>query len=138
MLLAKHKIYVQSINYPTVAVGEERLRITPSPGHTTEQIAHLVSSVDKVFNTLNLKRTADWVALGGRAGVGLPIPVKIDPIWTDKHLGINDGSAPVRLEGGKKGVVRSEAVRIAEKRLTHLLGTGPSLADIPSMVAAAA
>ena len=138
MLLAKHKIYVQSINYPTVAVGEERLRITPTPGHTSEQITHLVSSIDKVFNTLDLKRTPDWIAAGGRAGVGMPIPVKVESIWTEQHLGLSDGSAPRRLEGGKKAVVRDEAVKIAEERLTHLLGSGPGVLEIPTTVSVGA
>lgn len=122
MLLAKHKIYVQSINYPTVPVGEERLRITPTPGHTTEQIAHLLKSVNSVFDTLKLKRTTDWVAAGGRAGVGMPKPASIDNIWSDVQLGLQDGSAPKRLDRGAKGVVRGEAVKVAEDRLTHLLG----------------
>ncbi|EIW70032.1 hypothetical protein TREMEDRAFT_43654 [Tremella mesenterica DSM 1558] len=121
MLLAKHQIYVQSINYPTVARGEERLRITPTPGHTTEQITHLVSSLDTVFNELELKRTGDWAAIGGRAGVGMVASNPVLPIWNDKQLGLEDGTAPERLEGGKKSVVRVEAVRIAEKRLHHLL-----------------
>jgi 5-aminolevulinate synthase len=140
MLLAKHKIYVQSINYPTVARGEERLRITPTPGHTTEQIAHLVESLDAVFNKLELKRTADWEAIGGRAGVGMPASDKVEPIWNDKELGLEDGSAPLRLNKGAPGVVRNEAVQVAKDRLTHLLGAaaGPSLADIPTAVTAAA
>lgn len=122
MLLAKHKIYVQSINYPTVPVGEERLRITPTPGHTTEQIAHLLKSVNSVFDTLKLKRTSDWVAAGGRAGVGMAKPASIDNVWTDRQLGLEDGSAPERLNQGAKFVVRGEAVKVAEDRLTHLLG----------------
>ena len=136
MLLSKHKIYVQSINFPTVPVGEERLRITPTPGHTTEQVAHLVKSVNAVFDKLSLKRTADWVTAGGRAGVGMPVPVKIEPIWSDKQLGLDDGSAPTRLNAGGKGVIRGEAVEIAQKRLTHLLGTNPGVE--PKAIAAAA
>jgi 5-aminolevulinate synthase len=130
MLLSKHQIYVQSINYPTVPVGEERLRITPTPGHTTEQIAHLVNSIDAVFNKLNLKRVPDWKAVGGRAGVGMEGAEKIKPIWSDVQLGLEDGSAPQRLDEGAKGVVRDEAVEIAQKRLTHLLDVGPRL-DVP-------
>ncbi|WRT67343.1 5-aminolevulinic acid synthase [Kwoniella shivajii] len=132
MLLSKHQIYVQSINYPTVAVGEERLRITPTPGHSTEQIAHLVESIDSVFKKLSLKRISDWQAVGGRAGVGIKDAVPVEPVWSDKQLGLDDGSAPTRLTGGAKGVVRDEAVEVAQKRLTHLLGAdaGPALASI--------
>ncbi|KAL1411051.1 mitochondrial 5-aminolevulinate synthase [Vanrija albida] len=129
LLLSKHKIYVQSINYPTVPVGEERLRITPTPGHTHEQVAHLVESVDSIFNELNLKREADWVALGGRAGVGAPNAVPVEQVWSDAELGLTDGTAPASLAKGAQSVVPGEAIKVAEKRLTHLLDVGPRLGE---------
>ena len=48
-LLDKHCIYVQPINYPTVARGAERLRITPSPLHSEAEIDYLVSSLASIW-----------------------------------------------------------------------------------------
>ena len=63
-LLQKYKIYVQSINYPTVSVGEERLRITPTPGHCIEEISFLAESLDLIWKERGLKRVKDWVDSG--------------------------------------------------------------------------
>lgn len=48
-LLDEHKIYIQNINYPTVAIGEERLRIIITPLHTDQMIDDLVGSLKKVL-----------------------------------------------------------------------------------------
>ena len=86
MLLTDYKIYVQSINYPTVPRGEERLRITPTPGHVGELRAELVDALEGVWNRLNLKRIPDWEAQGGLVGVGVKNAEPVEPLWTDAQL----------------------------------------------------
>jgi 5-aminolevulinate synthase len=49
-LLNEYGIYIQPINYPTVAVGEERLRIAPTPMHTDAMMYDLVKALHKVIN----------------------------------------------------------------------------------------
>lgn len=48
-LLDEFNIYVQHINYPTVAKGDERLRITITPFHSEKMIDELVSALKKMF-----------------------------------------------------------------------------------------
>jgi 5-aminolevulinate synthase len=48
-LLNEHNIYVQPINYPTVAVGTERLRFAPTPFHDDGMIEDLVKALKTMF-----------------------------------------------------------------------------------------
>jgi 5-aminolevulinate synthase len=49
-LLNEYGIYIQPINYPTVAEGTERLRIAPTPFHTDGMLEDLVNALKEVLN----------------------------------------------------------------------------------------
>ena len=54
ILLEEHNIYIQPINYPTVAKGTERLRITPSPYHDDVLIDRLAEALLQTWDRLEL------------------------------------------------------------------------------------
>lgn len=55
-LLLKHRILTPPINFPTVAVGKERLRLTLTPRHDETMIAYLVNALIDTWDQLGLPR----------------------------------------------------------------------------------
>lgn len=54
ILLNEFSIFIQHINYPTVAKGSERLRITPNPFHTEKMINDLIYAIKTIFKRFDL------------------------------------------------------------------------------------
>ncbi len=57
-LLDRFGIYVQPINYPTVPVGTERIRFTPGPQHSEEDMVYLVDAMRTLWAEMKLEKAA--------------------------------------------------------------------------------
>ncbi len=57
-LLEEFRIYVQPINYPTVEEGTERIRLTPGPMHSDEDMDALVEALASLWRELELENAA--------------------------------------------------------------------------------
>lgn len=56
VLLERYGIYVQSINAPSVRVGEEILRIAPGAVHEPDEVRQFVQALDQSWRELNVAR----------------------------------------------------------------------------------
>ncbi|KAM0347102.1 hypothetical protein ACHAPU_005041 [Fusarium lateritium] len=119
MLLKDYGIYVQSINYPTVPVGQERLRVTPTPGHVKEFRDQLVEAVDEIWNRLNIKRTSDWAAEGGFIGVGEENNVQ-ESLWTDKQLNVEQATKQIKADGKAANGVTEALLELEFKQASEV------------------
>jgi 5-aminolevulinate synthase len=61
-LLQQHGIYLQPINFPTVPVGEECLRLITTARHLPKHINHLVYALHKVLNSFAVSKPASYAA----------------------------------------------------------------------------
>lgn len=57
LLIQEYGHYVQAINYPTVARGQEKMRMAPTPFHTPAMMDVLVDDMKQVWKTLDLPLT---------------------------------------------------------------------------------
>lgn len=55
LLIQEFGHYVQAINYPTVARGEEKLRLAPTPYHTPEMVDQLVADMKIIWKKVGLE-----------------------------------------------------------------------------------
>nr|XP_043894947.1 5-aminolevulinate synthase, nonspecific, mitochondrial-like isoform X1 [Solea senegalensis] len=55
IMLSRYHVYVQAINYPTVAKGTELLRIAPTPHHTPQMMNYFVEHLVKTWVEVGLE-----------------------------------------------------------------------------------
>jgi 5-aminolevulinate synthase len=81
LLMDEFGVYIQPINYPTVPRGLERLRITPSPLHSDEDIDHLLNALDAIWTRVGAMRSAGLEDMSGLTQL-CPVagPMKMDPV----------------------------------------------------------
>lgn len=79
MLFDDFGIYVQPINHPTVPVGQERLRISPTASHTATDQQLLIAALEDVWTRLGLRKIGD-------APESWQVTKRVSSLWSDSQL----------------------------------------------------
>jgi len=128
-LFDKHGIYMQPINYPTVAYGAERLRCTPGPMHTPEMLTTMVQALEEIYTELDI-----------------PFAVSEQPQPEEPQMQQTKSITPVQLPtsdashlvGRHRHALRRERERVREPRGTYSQSWMSSTPYTPMMVSALA
>lgn len=95
ILFDEFDIYVQPINSPSVAVGHERLRISPTAAHTQGHQDRLVEALVQIWDRLGLDRLERWrTEADGSIREGWEDMDALEPVWTNAQLGISVPGGP--------------------------------------------
>lgn len=84
ILFDEYNIYVQPINSPTVAVSQERFRISPTGFHDAAQQDVLVGALVEIWARLGLRKASDWQS----EGMWDAEDAVVNQLWTDEQLGL--------------------------------------------------
>ncbi len=123
MLLERDDIYVQPINYPTVAVGTERLRITPGPLHSDADIDHLITSLDKIWTEFGLERVETHGDSGGLPSIDLVALRQIAPVAAARPFAA-DLPPPIAAAARTAEIAPTRENGIIGRLLARLLPSG--------------
>ncbi|EEB05102.1 5-aminolevulinate synthase [Schizosaccharomyces japonicus yFS275] len=64
-LITEYNIYLHNINSPTVPVGTERLRVSPTPLHNDQKLVdNFVQVLDTLWTKYNIPRVNEWKSKG--------------------------------------------------------------------------
>lgn len=122
ILFDEFDIYVQPINSPSVAVGQERLRISPTAAHTQSHQDRLVEALVQIWDRLGLDRLERWrTGADGSVREGWEDMDALEPVWTDAQLGISVAGGPeegrVYSNFSKKAYPMPAAERLEDTRM---------------------
>lgn len=118
ILFDEFDIHVQPINSPSVAAGQERLRISPTAAHTKSHQDHLVGVLVHIWERLGLKHVEEWRSeADGSVSEGWEDGEILEPVWTDEQLGTSESDCqgqPGKLSSSRLKAHQVPAVKHLE------------------------